>query len=334
MYILEIIDAAAIGAAAKLTLRTLVEQTDSTLTECDDAFKSLTAAKFTMNSPEHALRVETGSFEFVNQLAMRNLFANSVYRVRGARRRLQDLVKRLQEQIILLDSSEASARCLAVALKSLIGKCVDTGCCKPDAVLRELKKIRGVSRERIESEMRAIFLQKRRGEGLFAPVNFCAVAIMVSEADSAELRALYERTMEAERWFYKIRSAFDQCRTIRSKLNAYRFTESLQELEKELRRDRAEFYAVASHVIALVAASRAEVTSYQRVIEAAVATISDLPISKEELAAVSACMAGWNMLRELQMQQEIVDELNEWTEILARNKFDVDGFLAADPRTL
>lgn len=324
MYILEIIDASSLEASVKLNLRRLVEKTIAALAENEEAFKQLGEHRRGMNSDREMSRTvdDPGSVQYLTQIARLNLVGNSVYRVRGARRRLHELGHQLQRQIVLLDVRDSSCRSLAVVLKALIGKCV----------VAHQPSIRVARFERVESAVRAIFLQKRSGEGEFAQVNFSSAPIMVTETDCVELHVLYNISVEALKDLCQLSVLLDQFRATRSRLNAYRIFRTFADMVREVRRDQAEFYALANHAQALVENYRAKAARLEAAVKAAAATISDLPIKEKELAAASACLAGCNISRQMQMQLEIASgELDGWIETLNRvTGFDVDSYLAAE----
>jgi hypothetical protein len=347
MYILEIIDASSLSASAKADLRETVERTCLALNENDRAIANIFKTKSSMNERQYAQRLaqsQPGAKRdelIMTQHAWRNEYANSIYRAQGAQRCLQQLGKSLHEQIAPLDVSQPSLRGVAVAVKSLISRCIAAGGDKPNAVVRELTTVADIKQERIEDSVREIFSQKKSGKGAYALINFSSLAIMVTEADSPQMRALHDATIEAERLFYKVRATFEECNAAKAKLNLPQFVERLEKAQRDgdtvkfeqvtrlCKAAEADFFVAASHALAVTEAYQPQIDKFAALIKAAADTVTDLRGNKQ-LVTASACIGAWHWLHEMEWQLDVIWRFHDPRKMLAHLNFDVDGYLAAD----
>lgn len=358
MYILEIIDASTLDVAVKANLRTLAEQLLAALDENESALKELFSTKPRINERQYAKLLgesKPGAKRdelVMHQLAYRNLFANCVYRAQGAQRVMQFVGKALHELVMTLDLNDPSARVVAIACKSLIGKCVLAGADKPNAVVRELTRVADIGQEKIEDAVREFFHQNKTGRGVYAFKNFSSQPIMVTPSDSEEQRALWDATQEASKLFYRIRAAFDAYDSARSKLNLPQFIERLEQaqaesethrlelfheqnaeskfdqIKREQRTAEANLFVAASYFHALICDYQSKIDAFAAVIKAAADAIPETRGNKHMVGA-SNCMGAWHWLREMEMQIEICWKYHDPLKVIAELDFDADAYLAS-----
>lgn len=347
MYILEIINASTLPFAIKARLCNLVEQAEAALSEDEAAVKVLFESKRGMNERQYAERLSKSQpgakrDELITiQVSWRNQFANSVYRAQAARRRMQDLGKALHVQTVELDISDPTAKTVAIALRSLIGRCTVGGGDTPNAIAQNLKTVADVSQETIEDAVREIFLQKKAGRGKYHSINFSSQPIMVTDADSAELRALWHANQAAEKLFYQVRANFDEFYSAQSKMNVPQFVARLEDAQKardtvkfnQIVRERnaaeAEFYVAANHLVAVIMAYQSKIDDFAAVIKNAASTVDGAPRGNKQLSVASACIGAWHWLHEMQMQIDSIFRRHDPRPTLSQMQFDVEAYLAA-----
>lgn len=347
MYILEIINSSTLAVAIKARLCTLAEQIEATLSEDEGAIKVLFESKRGMNERQYAQRLSESQpgdkrdEMIMVQASWRNQFANSVYRAQGARRRMQQLGKALHEQTAALDISDPSVKTVAIALRSLIDRCTVGGGDTPNAIAQDLKTVADVSQETIEDAVREIFLQKKAGRGKYHDVNFSSQPIMVTDADSAELRALAEANQAAIKLFYKVRENFSEFYAARSKMNVPQFVARMEEAQKardttkfdrvvrERKAAEANFYVAANHLVSVIMAFQPQIDEFAAVIKAAADTIEGSPRGNKHLSTASACIGAWHWLHEMQMQIDVIFRTHDPRPALSQMDFKVEAYLAA-----
>lgn len=348
MYILEIIEASNLEAAVKAHLCNLAEQVTAALGENEAAVKVLFESKGGMNERQYAQRLsdsrpgEKRDELIMLQASWRNQFANSVYRAQGARRRMQQLGKALHEQIVGLDVSDSTVKTVAVALKSLIGRCIAAGADTPNAVAQDLKTVADVGQETIEDAVREIFMQKKAGRGKWNGINFSSQPIIVTDADSAELRALWDASQAASKLFYGVRETFDEFYSARSKMNVPQFVARLEDAQRahdtikfdqvvrERKSAESNFYVAANHLVSVVAVYQLQIDEFAAVIKAAADTVDGEPRGNKHLSTASACIAAWHWLNEMRRQVDIIFRHHDPRLALSQMNFDVDDYLASN----
>lgn len=272
----------------------------------------------------------------INQFAYRNAFANSVFRVYQARKKLVQMGAEARELVAKLESG-AFDPCNRNALLTIMSIAYETDTINVDAVLSELDNVSDISRDRILEAVQTIFEQKKAQSGMMADISFSSMELLLIDS-TPELQAVNEAVLLAIAIRQEFEDFWSAYNFSKSRFNVPQFTQRMEQAFAE--GDEAKVESIRSSRLdaecAVFVTASNWVNAYPRLVKirenlkAAIHRAADAITETKSLDAaivMSHLIGCWHWHSELNKYIEGKYRKADLDNVIAGLDFDVQAYL-------